>query len=30
MIIPHRDRMMNGYDMVFVSGSRIMEMRIIP
>ena len=30
IIIPHRERRMKGYAIYFVSGSRIMEMRIIP
>lgn len=30
IIIPHRDRIMNGYDIVFVSGSKIIEIRIMP
>lgn len=30
IIIPHRDRRINGYAIDLVTGSRIMEMRIIP
>lgn len=30
MIMPHNERRMNGYAIDFVSGSRIIEIRIMP